>query len=112
MECSCQSLINPIKELQQARSNVLLTWVPHEKTHGPMTIIMVARLRPVDIKSVILGFCVKACHVQPMPVAQEVASLLGKSQLCSGHVSACGFSRDSGRILSVVHHQPPDENLF
>ena len=37
MECSCQSLINPIKELQQARSNV--TWVPLEETHGPMTII-------------------------------------------------------------------------
>ena len=39
MECSCQSLINPIKELQQARINVLLTWVPHEKKHDPMTII-------------------------------------------------------------------------
>ena len=24
--------------MQQAGSNVLLTWVPHEKTHGPMTI--------------------------------------------------------------------------
>ena len=37
MDCSCQSLINPInpiKELQQVGSNVLLTWVPHEKTHA------------------------------------------------------------------------------
>ena len=39
MECSCQSLINPIKELQQAGSNILLAGVPHEKTHGPMTVI-------------------------------------------------------------------------
>ena len=39
MNCSCQSLINPIKKLQQAGSNVLLTRVPHEKTHGPMAII-------------------------------------------------------------------------
>ena len=39
MDRSCQSLINPIKELQQARSNVLLTRVPHAKTHGPMAII-------------------------------------------------------------------------
>ena len=38
-ECSCQSLINPIKELQQAGCNVLLARVPHEKTQGPMTII-------------------------------------------------------------------------
>ena len=37
--CSCQSLIDPIKELQQAGSNALLTRVPHEKTHGPTTII-------------------------------------------------------------------------
>ena len=28
-----------IKELQQAGSNVLLARVPHDKTHGPMTII-------------------------------------------------------------------------
>lgn len=36
MECFCRSLINPIaiKELQQARSEILLTGVPHEKTHG------------------------------------------------------------------------------
>ena len=33
MDCSCQSLINPIKELQQAGSNVLFTRVPHGKTH-------------------------------------------------------------------------------
>ena len=39
MECSCQRLIKPIKELQQARNTVLLIRVPHEKTHGPMTII-------------------------------------------------------------------------
>ena len=38
-ECLCQSLINPIKELQQAGSNVLLARVPHKNTHGPMTII-------------------------------------------------------------------------
>ena len=38
-DCSCQSLIDPIKELQQAGSNVLLTRVPHGKTHGPMVII-------------------------------------------------------------------------
>ena len=38
-ECSCQSLINPIKELQQVGSNVLLARVPHETTHGPMAII-------------------------------------------------------------------------
>ena len=37
-DCSCQSLIDPIK-LQQAGSNVLLTRVPHEKTHGPTAII-------------------------------------------------------------------------
>ena len=39
MDCTCQSLKNPIKELQQAGSNVLLTRVPHEKTHGSMAII-------------------------------------------------------------------------
>ena len=39
MECSRQDFINPIKELQQARRNVLLAWVPHEKSHGPVTII-------------------------------------------------------------------------
>ena len=39
MECSCLSLINPIRELQQAGSNILLAGVPHEKTHGPMTVI-------------------------------------------------------------------------
>ena len=38
-DCSFQSLINPIKELQQAGGNVLLARVPHVKTHGPMTII-------------------------------------------------------------------------
>ena len=39
MDCSGQSFIDLIKELQQAGSNVLLARVPHEKTHGPMTII-------------------------------------------------------------------------
>ena len=39
MNCSRQSLIDPIKELQQAGSNVLLTRVPLEKTHGPTAII-------------------------------------------------------------------------
>ena len=39
MDCSCPSLINPIQELQQVGSNVLLTWVLHEKTHGPMAIV-------------------------------------------------------------------------
>ena len=38
-DCSCQSLIDPIKELQQLGSNVLLTRVPHEETHGPTSII-------------------------------------------------------------------------
>ena len=39
MDCSCQSLIDPIKELQQAGSKVLLTRVPHVKTHGPMATV-------------------------------------------------------------------------
>ena len=39
MDCLCQRLINPIKELQQARSNILLAGAPHEKTQGPMTVI-------------------------------------------------------------------------
>ena len=39
MESSCQSLNNPIKELQKAGSNILLAGVPHEKTHGPTTVI-------------------------------------------------------------------------
>lgn len=36
-ESSWQSLINPIKEVQQAGSNVFLARVAHEKTHGPVT---------------------------------------------------------------------------
>ena len=39
MDRSCQSFVDPIEELQQAGSNVLLAWVPHKKTHGPMAII-------------------------------------------------------------------------
>ena len=39
MEYSCQDFINPIMELQQAKSNVRLAWVPREKKHSPMTII-------------------------------------------------------------------------
>ena len=30
------SRLSSIKDLQQAASNVLLAWVSHEKTHGPM----------------------------------------------------------------------------
>ena len=52
MECSCRSLINPIKELQQAESNVLLTRVPHERTHDPVTIIKkMLEATMIDIKS-------------------------------------------------------------
>ena len=36
---SLQSLIDPIRELQQAGSNVLLTRVPHEKMHSSTAII-------------------------------------------------------------------------
>ena len=44
MECSCQLDLNledfhPIKVHEQARSNIPLVWVPHEKKLGPVTVI-------------------------------------------------------------------------
>ena len=96
MDCSCQSLINPIKELQQAGSNVLLTWGPSEKTHGPMAIVkkMLEAMTNVTKSRALKNI---------VPLITHRGACLGKKQ--AAHISVTLISPD-GHLLMPKGGEP------
>ena len=83
MGCNVYVLFNPIKELQQAWSNILLAWVQDERTHSSLTVI----IKMLEVLT----------HVTKSQALRNLVSLIT-------HVHARAGRAD---VRTLCHAQPP-----